>query len=132
MNRKINIFLCFIILTISFAFLGCEGSFVKVMYKGSNLGNQIKGSYQLFTGNETKIINFKKDETITINCESSVKKGTLEITLYDEDGNKLKEFKTGEKIEEQLSNSKAGKYKLLIHGEHTKGSFNISWKNTKN
>lgn len=117
-----------IVMVVVLFFFILSGCSTKVGYMGSNVGNRINGSYHLFTGKEIKKVSWTKREIFTVNCSSVVKKGTLNITLLNSQGETVKKFPTGSKIEQQINVTSTGKYEFVIQGTNTEGNFSLSWK----
>lgn len=97
------------------------------MFVGSSSGKQIKASYKLLSGTETKTLKLKEGETLLLDYTSKVEKGKLSMKLYDPDHELVKELRTNEAAEEQVEIKKDGKYKLEIVGAATKGSYKIKY-----
>jgi len=125
MKKSIIMILALVLLTLT-VFTGCDSN-IQLMSMGSNAGNKINYSYKLFTGTHTKSIKVEKGKTIVIDYSSEVKKGELDLKIFDPDENVVLELETNKTGTEELIAEKDGKYELIITGSKTNGSFNVKW-----
>ena len=79
-------------------------------YSWSNVGKKIKGSYQFFDGTKIKVINAKEGKTI-----------------LDSSNDLVAELQTNTTGIKEINSDKNQKYRLVIRGTQTKGSFNVNW-----
>lgn len=112
------------------AILALTSCSVTIGYSGTNVGNQIKATYQQLNGSKTKNIDAGSGETIEISYSSVVEEGELSIVIEDSNGDTVKEFETGTSGTATLTIGKNAPYKIVITGHDTKGSFDISWEQT--
>ena len=96
-------------------------------YRGSNVGRKIKGSYQFFNGTKIKVINAKEGKTIVINFASEVKEGELTMSILDSSNNIVVNLEINTTGTKEINSDKYQKYRLVIRGTQTKGSFNVNW-----
>jgi hypothetical protein len=96
-------------------------------YSGSNVGRKIKGTYQFFDGTKIKLISAKEGKTIAINFASEVQEGELTMSILDSSNNLVAELATNTTGTKEINNDKNQKYRLVIRGTQTKGSFNVNW-----
>ena len=96
-------------------------------YSGSNVGRKIKGSYQFFDGTKIKVISTTEGKTIVINFASEVKEGELTMSILDSSNDLVAELETNTIGTRQINSDKNQKYRLVIRGTQTKGSFNVNW-----
>ena len=96
-------------------------------YRGSNVGRKIKGTYQFFDGTKIKLISAKEGKTITINFASEVKEGELTMSILDSSNDLVAELETNTTGIKEINSDKNQKYRLVIRGTQTKGSFNVNW-----
>lgn len=101
----------------------------RVNYTGKKEVGQYAYTYDLFTGNEYSEMLINSGEALRLKYDIVVEQGLLRLKLYDPDGAVIwnPEFtqSSGESI--KLDITQPGIYKLVIEGENTKGSFDISW-----
>jgi archaellum biogenesis ATPase FlaH len=96
-------------------------------YSGSNVGKKIKGSYQFFDGTKIKVISAKEGKTIVINFASEVQEGELTMSILDPSNDLVAELQTNTTGIKEINSDKNQKYRLVIRGMQTKGSFNVNW-----
>jgi archaellum biogenesis ATPase FlaH len=96
-------------------------------YRGSNVGRKIKGTYQFFDGTKIKLISAKEGKTITINFASDVKEGELTMSILDSSNNIVVNLEINTTGTKEINSDKNQKYRLVIRGTQTKGSFNVNW-----
>ena len=96
-------------------------------YSWSNVGKKIKGSYQFFDGTKIKVINAKEGKTIVINFASEVQEGELTMSILDSSNDLVAELQTNTTGTKEIDRDKNQKYRLVIRGTQTKGSFNVNW-----
>ena len=96
-------------------------------YSGSNVGRKIKGTYQFFEGTKIKLISAKEGKTIVINFASEVKEGELTMSILDSSNDLVAELETNTTGTREINSDKNQKYRLVIRGIQTKGSFNVNW-----
>jgi archaellum biogenesis ATPase FlaH len=96
-------------------------------YSGSSVGRKIKGSYQFFDGTKIKVISAKEGKTIVINFASEVQEGELTMSILDPSNDLVAELQTNTTGIKEINSDKNQKYRLVIRGMQTKGSFNVNW-----
>lgn len=125
MKKKFGLLL---IVLVGFAILFTSGcSNAKVFYYGSNVGNEIKGTYKYFKGTETKKIELKEDDVLKMEYASVVDSGTLTMRLIDPNEQVVTEFKADQNGKFEFAVKTPGSYQLIINGEGTEGSFHFAW-----
>ena len=96
-------------------------------YSGSSVGRKIKGSYQFFDGTKIKVISAKEGKTIVINFASEDQEGELTMSILDPSNDLVAELQTNTTGIKEINSDKNQKYRLVIRGMQTKGSFNVNW-----
>jgi archaellum biogenesis ATPase FlaH len=97
-------------------------------YRGSSVGKKIDGYYQFFDGTKIKTIRAKEGKTIIINFTSAVQEGELIISILDSSNDLVANLETNTTGIKEINSDKNQKYRLVIKGTQTKGSFNVNWK----
>jgi archaellum biogenesis ATPase FlaH len=97
-------------------------------YRGSSGGKKINGYYQFFDGIKIKTISAKEGKTIIINFTSEVQEGELTISILDSSNGLVANLETNTTGIKEINSDKNQKYRLVIKGTQTKGSFNVNWK----
>ncbi len=119
------IFISFIfLLLVSISASGCK---ITRGYVGTNVGNHISATYQLFNGTKTKSIRVDAGKTMVIDYSSEVKKGNLEIKLLDVKKELFAGLETNITGTKTITAVDSEKYELVITGADTEGSFDVSW-----
>ena len=80
------------------------------------------------SNNSESAFNAKKGDKIKFICNSSIKEGTLKLTLTDLSGKVIKNFETNENDSEQVSLDKDGKYILSVTYDNFIGNYNVKYK----
>ena len=96
-------------------------------YRGSSVGKKINGSYKFIEGTKIKIISAKEGKTIVINFTSEVQEGELTMNVLDSSNDLVAELETNTTGTKEINSDKNQKYRLVIRGTQTKGSFNVNW-----
>lgn len=95
----------------------------------TNIGNEMKCRYSLFTDQETSRIKLTSKETIEISYKVAVESGNLQIRLL----NPNKEVVWDKTFEDDAMDTvsyqivEGGRYTLVVEGFDTEGSFELSW-----
>lgn len=124
-NKVITTILLTMAILVTITLSGCTK---RIMWSGNDLPGHKKASYKSFTGTEARAFQVQKGQTVSFEYDSKVDKGTLSIKVLDSAKNEVMELPTGEKGSKELKVEKEGKYKLVITGDKTGGSFDIRWK----
>jgi hypothetical protein len=80
------------------------------------------------SNNSEVTFNVKNGDRIKFICDSSIKKGTLKITLTDSNGKLIKNFQTNKNYTEQISLVKKGKYILSATYDNFIGNYTVKYK----
>lgn len=100
---------------------------VSLMNFSSNTSTRLKSTYKYFSGTESKSISLKEGESLNISYASTVKKGSLKISILNSKGDTLKILDSNTSNTEIINSEKADKLKIKIEGNSTSGSYDISW-----
>lgn len=86
--------------------------------------------YGLFSGQERASFRAQAGETIGLDYDVDVEKGTLAITLLDPDRDALWARTFEEDVEDsvRIEAPQDGRFRLRIEGESTGGAFKIAWR----
>jgi hypothetical protein len=129
MNRVFSVMVGILVLG-SLLLAACGQSKLQVGWVGTSTANQFSYRYETFTGTERKSIRLTAGETLPLTYAVEVDKGALTLAVQNPDGETLweetfEEADGGETIE--LSAEQTGTYTLLVQGENTGGSFDVTW-----
>ncbi len=113
----------------SLLLVACSQSKLQIGWVGTSTANQFSYRYETFTGTERKSIRLTAGETLALTYAVEVDKGSLTLAVQNPDGETLWEetFEEADDETVELNAEKTGTYKLLVQGERTGGSFDISW-----
>lgn len=89
---------------------------------------EMSGRYKTFNGTKERKIKTDPGDTIVMDYDSSVKKGSLSLRLEGPDGSTMKDFPVGEKSTIEVKSAYGGDYRVVVNGKNTGGSFSVSWK----
>jgi major membrane immunogen (membrane-anchored lipoprotein) len=129
-SRTRLIFGVIIMILVGTLVAGCGSSSVKIGWSASDTLKRKQAKYVTFDGQEKKNFRVQSGETIHMEWEVTVEKGSLTIELQDPD----QETRWKESYPEDsegsftLTAEKSGLYTLRILGESTGGSYDIQWK----
>jgi hypothetical protein len=103
---------------------GCN---ITMGYVGSNSGNQISGSYHLFSGTKTNTIEVHQGKVTFIHYDSEVKQGELTMKIFNPEKELFLDLKPNIAGTESIVAVGDDKYELVVTGTDTEGSFNVHW-----
>jgi len=109
---------------------GCGSSRgIRIGWRESSGLNHKNAKYASFQGVERKTLRAQEGQTITLDYDVTVEKGTLVLAIVDPDGESLweKPFREDGSDTVALTASRQGVYTIHIEGEDTSGSFDLSW-----
>ena len=95
----------------------------------THTANRIRASYDLFDGYEYGYINVETGQTIVIRYDAKVQSGNLRVKIESPWGeNEWQQYiKRNSKREFNVEANSNGRYKVMIIGDETQGSFDVSW-----
>lgn len=119
----------FVLLLLLPVFLLTSCSRTQIGWVEMNYGNDFEASYQLFDGEERERILIDAGDTFSLSYEVTVNDGALTLQFVDSDGNTLWEETFLEDSEDVFSFTPeaSGRYSLIVAGDNTEGSFDLSW-----
>lgn len=118
-----KIFKNFLILLLSLSFLSsCD--FTRIGWH-SNAGNSMSGKFDYFNGDRTKKIKVKKDETVNIIIDLTVKKGEIDVLIEDKDGNEI--FRTDKSDTFEYTANSDTKVKSTVVAKKASGGYKVSF-----
>lgn len=117
------------LLTVVGLMVGCGRSDLRVGWLETSGLRHKTARYRSFDGLERASFRAQSGETIELDYEVEVERGTLTLTLTDPDGEPLWEETFQEDAADalRLSAPQSGRYRLRIEGDSTQGAFDISW-----
>jgi hypothetical protein len=124
---KVRKLLPLLLILISFVSLSGCSSGIEIGSVGNSTSDKINMSYYLFSGTKTRKITVEKDKPVDVSCEIETDRGSLDISITDEEGNSSYQGQDLETNSFIVTLSEEGTYNLLIKAKNHKGGFNISW-----
>jgi hypothetical protein len=112
------------LLFLSFSLSGCKAT---IGYIGTNVDNQLTGSYELLNGTRSVTIDVDAGNVLLISCNSIVASGELTIRLYDSNHVLIYDFPAGTPAIKTFNIPLKEKFLLEVNGNDTRGSFNLQW-----
>lgn len=114
--------------------LGCEGTTTIISSMAVMMGavtkttsTSISFSCQKASGDITYRINISEKNSTTIKCKTEIIYGALTMTITNSLGQeKYKEILIDD-LEFEIPLEETGKYKILVHHDDFKGSYNLDW-----
>ncbi len=94
---------------------------------GSNVGNRMQASYQLFNGTEEKKIWVPITYGLTFDFKSAVEAGSLKMQLLSPEKNLLLDIEPNTSGSHMFLADKTGNFYLIVTGNNTKGSYDFTW-----
>ncbi len=115
-----------VILLIIILLSGCgSGSFIgSFQYSTSR---KMSASYMYFSGSKRTTLTVKEGTPVEISVDIETKKGNLDATIYNEDGEYSYEGRALETDTFTVTLSKPGKYTIEVVADKHKGSYKFTW-----
>jgi hypothetical protein len=109
--------------------VGCRGSSVRLGWIETSSPGHIAASYSEFTGTEVRTIQAQPGDTLCLEYDAEVDKGSLRLEVEDPFGQIIWCTSLCEDCGESnaLPVEEGGCYTVLVWGEETAGSFDLSW-----
>jgi hypothetical protein len=128
-SRTNLIFLCLTLLFSALLLVGCGSSSIKIRWRESSGLKHTRANYASFEGVEKKKFRAKDGETIALEGEVTVEKGSLTIELADPNDKILWEqtYTQDGDLSISITAAETGFYTLRIVGDETGGGFDLSW-----
>ena len=108
---------------------GCSQSQLFIGSQGYNMPGQISYQYHTFTGSETCRFEAESGQTLTLDYDIGIGKGSLIIEVEDSIGNEIWELQSNEDTEDtvELLLEEEGLYAIKIRGDNAGGYYDIRW-----
>jgi len=120
-----------LVLTMGSMLVGCGArSSLRIGWLEAGGPGHKEARYRLFSGLERASFRAQAGETIGLDYDVDVEKGTLAMTLIDPDGDALWARTFEEDVEDsvRIDVPQDGRFRLRIEGESTGGGFKIAWR----
>lgn len=118
-----------VLMTLVGALVGCGRSGIRIGWLEADGLRHKTARYRLFEGLERASVRAQSGETIELDYEVEVERGTLTLILLSPDGEQLwkETFEQDAADTVHLSAPQSGRYELRIEGNSTRGAFDVSW-----
>lgn len=128
-SRVLQTFIMFVLI---FCLLvsGCaKSSSVRLWWLGKTIDQGYQAIYWLFDGNQVFIISAEAGQTLTVDYDVKVNKGTLDLKLNSPSGDTIwsTRLNATEASSTEVVLENSGQYTLQVVGEDNRGSFKIHW-----
>ena len=104
---------------------GCDsgGSYTIIRGEIETSDTYMKGQYKKFNGNYFRNLNLEKEDTLTFTLGVNTKKGSLNVRLKNEDGEKVFNIEDDTVVNIEKSES----YRVVTIGDNHEGDFFLTW-----
>jgi len=118
------------LLLVSLLLAGCGSSSVQVGWVESRQLATWRASYDTFDGIERTAFRAQEGQTISLDYDVTVEKGSLTLRLVAPDGESVWEKTYSQDGDESitLTAPQQGRYRLCVEGDGAGGSFGLSWR----
>ena len=118
----------FAVVLISALFL-TSCSRTQIGWVATNLGNTFEASYRRFDGQEVETYQLESGESFSLSYDIEVDEGTLTLELVSPEDEPVWQESFSENAEDgfEFTPETTGRYKLLVIGDDTQGSFELNW-----
>lgn len=107
----------------------CEADRVAVGMRETNLPGQWQATYTTFSGTEVDTFSVDAGQTLVLEYETEVEKGSLTIQVENPDDEVLWDtsFDEGDADTVRVDLEQDGRYAIVLIGEDTGGSWDLEW-----
>ena len=129
MNRKRTPWLLLAAFLLGGLLASCGSSSMEIGMMETHLPGNWQASYSTFTGRKSDTFQADAGQSLNLDCDAQVNRGTLEIQVEDPDD----QVTWQRSLQVDLSDTvhipleKTGRYTLLINGNGTGGSWDLKW-----
>ena len=101
----------------------------KIGWVGTNIGDKFNASYQFFDGKQISTLRLDAGETLKLDFELEIIKGSLILQMLDPNKNLVwqKRFFEDTSGNFTITPDIDGRYRLNVIGEETQGGFDLQW-----
>lgn len=132
MPRSCKAYWLISLVVLSLGGLSCGGTYfsgVRTGYSGANRPGHIYGSYASFDGSERNTFSVTEGQTIAINYSATINNGSLTFILRDANEGELwrVDLQSDGADSTTVIAPNSGDYTMIIVGEDTGGSYDVTW-----
>ena len=102
---------------------------IRIAMIGSSLPGEMSYSFRTFKGYESRSFDAVEGETITLDYQAQVDKGSLTLILEDPNGDIAWQIPLEDGLDDraEVKVSQTGKYRIAVSAENAGGSFTVQW-----
>jgi hypothetical protein len=102
-------------------------NFQRLGFAGINVPGHMAASYQYLDDTIDSHITVDEGETIVLEYELRSEEGELLLDIQDPQGEQLMRLEGNEAGRAEIEAPFTGTYRLVVHGEETRGEYDIRW-----
>lgn len=116
-------------LVLGLVLASCGQSSIEIGMVETNLPGNWEASYQTFTGEKTDTFRAEEGQTLAIEYDFQVEKGTLNIEINNPEDQVIwdLQIEADQANTTQIHLTNSGRYSIIIEGQTTGGGWNIDW-----
>lgn len=129
MKRKYILDIIFLSILATLLVSACSTSSIRIGWSCTNGINEFDCKYREFTGREIEEIDLNADDTVEIMYDVEVESGILVIQIEDPEGEIVWKIEQVDNYSDEvtLPADEKGRYRMIVEGQETQGSFLIEW-----
>jgi hypothetical protein len=102
-------------------------TFQRVGFAGTNIPGHMAANYHYLDDTVDSSITAGEGETIVLDYELHTEEGQLRLSIRDPQGERLMRMEGNEAGRAESEAPFDGTYRLIIHGEETRGGYDLRW-----
>jgi hypothetical protein len=102
-------------------------TYQRVGFAGTNVPGHMAANYHYLDDTTESHITAGAGETIVLDYELHTEEGQLRLSIRDPRGERLMRLEGNEAGRAEIEAPFDGTYRLIIHGEETRGSYDLRW-----
>jgi hypothetical protein len=102
-------------------------NFQRLGFAGVNIPGHMAASYQYLDDTIDSHITVDEGETLVLEYELRSEEGELLLDIQDPQGEQLMRLEGNEAGRAEIEAPFTGTYRLVVHGEETRGEYDIRW-----
>jgi hypothetical protein len=102
-------------------------NFQRVGFAGVNIPGHMAASYQYLDDTVDSHITVEEGSTIVLEYELRSEEGSLLLDILDPQGEQLMRLEGNEAGRAEIEAPFDGTYRLVVHGEETRGEYDVRW-----
>jgi len=102
-------------------------TYQRVGFAGTNIPGHMAANYHYLDDTVDSSITAGEGETIVLDYELHTEEGHLRLSIRDPQGERLMRMEGNEAGRAEIEAPFDGTYRLIIHGEETRGGYDLRW-----